>query len=168
MNFRTTQTVLHSASPVTHIRFVSDTDSAIFSWPRDSTLPQALSYGSFLGDLEDVEGRDMRITHYVCCGQKTYAYRFINDVTGETREVVKAKGVTAQMRAECDLNYDTLRTLLVDNSVTLLSGQDCFRRDVRESTVRVVPRSLRVRPTLGKRQFFSDKGFTSLPFGFVE
>lgn len=146
----------------------TDTDSAIFTWPRDEPLPQALSCGGFLGDLEDVEGRDMRMTHYVCCGQKTYAYRCVNDVTGETREVVKAKGATPQMRKEGGLTYDTLRKLLVEDTSTILSGRDCFRRDVIESTVRIVPRTLRIRTTLGKRQFFPDKGYTSLPFGYVE
>lgn len=145
-----------------------DTDSCSFEWPLDTPLPTELSIGSFLGDLEPVEPTGTRITEFIALGAKSYGYRCVHEPSATHKSVIKAKGISFAMRQSGQLDFDVMKKVLFDNECVRFNATTFFRRDVRSASVRSVATTKRFRSTLTKRQFRSNSGYRSVPFGFVE
>ena len=69
-----------------------DTDSVLFIQPTDD--PALVEAGDNLGQMTSELKPNEIISEVVCAGQKNYAYRTINSLTGESKTVCKVRGIT--------------------------------------------------------------------------
>lgn len=138
----------------------SDTDSLCYVSKRGET---PIDIGCLLGQYDYVLNRNCRILGFAALGAKSYSILYI-DVDGTTKEKTVGKGMSSAMRLNAQFSFKGFVNSIKNKSSITLSGNDFFRRNIIDSTVRCVETSKVLKPTLTKRIFHSD--FTSTPFGF--
>ncbi|XP_074109281.1 uncharacterized protein LOC141534036 [Cotesia typhae] len=103
-----------------------DTDSVIYV--SDGT--NDLATGDFLGDLTDElesYGKGSYISSFVSGGPKFYSYVIKHE--GKTSECSKLKGVKINGSTEKLINYNSIRSLVVDQEKEFLVSYSGIRRD---------------------------------------
>ncbi|XP_074111400.1 uncharacterized protein LOC141535387 [Cotesia typhae] len=104
-----------------------DTDSVIYVSDGNRDLPT----GDFLGDLTDElesYGEGSYISSFVSGGPKFYTY-VVKKPDGSTAECCKLKGVKLNVESSELINYNTVRSLVVDNIDPFHVQYKCIRRD---------------------------------------
>lgn len=140
----------------------ADTDSCCYV--QDNSKPPNIPFGKMLGDFDHVLGEHVDILGFVALGAKSYALQYRDTRTGEMHAKALCKGFTAAMRNNDKFSYSGFVRALKDSATLDFKGSDIFRKNILSSTVKCVPMTKQLRPTLNKRIFKED--FTSVPFGF--
>ncbi|XP_073497547.1 uncharacterized protein [Phyllobates terribilis] len=143
-----------------------DTDSVIFVSKEGDYMPPL---GDYLGDLTSEIPNDTYITEFVSAGPKTYGYKLSN---GET--TIKVKGITLNCTAKKDINFDSLKELVLDypsnpggeSQKTIVVEQPGIVR--RKKCWEIETRQLwkTQKCVYTKRHFPRNQDFTTLPFGY--
>lgn len=93
-----------------------DTDSVFFVSEYEGQAEPPT--GDFLGDLTDEMaeyGKDSYITEFVSGGPKNYAYKFWNANEKKYDTVCKVKGLTLHYANSQKVNFDVLKTMVLEN-----------------------------------------------------
>ena len=88
-----------------------DTDSIVFTRKQGNYIPPL---GDFLGDLTN-EVPHGEITQFVTAGPKNYAYTVATEDGKQT--VCKVKGITLCFKTALVINFDTIKSMVVDKSL---------------------------------------------------
>jgi hypothetical protein len=149
-----------------------DTDSVIFSQPRDDAA--LVKTGDCLGDMTSELKPCEYISEFVCGGPKNYAYHTINTETGAESTVCKVRGFTLNYGASQVLNFEKLKHMILkgteQDTVTIHTERKIKRKRGRdgEGRVQIVTESedKTYRVSFLKRRRLHDN--TSVPFGYIK
>uniref|UniRef100_A0A914QTG8 DNA-directed DNA polymerase n=1 Tax=Panagrolaimus davidi TaxID=227884 RepID=A0A914QTG8_9BILA len=95
----------------------TDTDSVIFECPENFC---PLETGNYLGELTDEVGPDEEIIEVIVGGNKQYALKKRNKITGEITYVLKLRGITLNAETSTLLHYEKFKDM--DMEVELLDA----------------------------------------------
>ena len=102
------------------------------------------------------------ISHFVSAGPKFYTY-IVKSPNGQTHEICKVKGLTLNASIDGKVNYDSIKSLVLDKDKILTHTCKTIRRIAQHSVVtREETKSYKA--TSMKRKFTSEN--TSCPYGF--
>jgi len=147
-----------------------DTDSVVYV---DDGGPSVME-GEGLGEWTDECSPGEIITHFVSLAPKTYAYR-VRKPNGETKEVVKVKGITLHAAAKEEITYDTMKELLMDPDRFVEVDQFSIEYQASNQKLRsrVMSKLLHFSPKELKGEFMEDSDFkraipvfVTRPFGW--
>uniref|UniRef100_A0A1I8B0R1 DNA-directed DNA polymerase n=1 Tax=Meloidogyne hapla TaxID=6305 RepID=A0A1I8B0R1_MELHA len=88
-----------------------DTDSVLFSYPKDKESP--LSSGYHLGELAE-EYEDFNIKEYIGAACKAYALKMVEKETGKEKSMLKVRGITLTSDICKKLHYSTFKESVMD------------------------------------------------------
>ncbi|XP_053378482.1 uncharacterized protein LOC128548112 [Mercenaria mercenaria] len=97
-----------------------DTDSVVFLTSPGLWQPPL---GDFLGEFKD-EAADNSITSFVATGPKSYAYELAKSDKDGNSSICKFRGVNLNSKNALQINFQTLRDLVVGNSSEMLTVTD--------------------------------------------
>jgi len=146
-----------------------DTDSIIFiSYPNRPDLDPPL--GDYLGDMTDELQEGRHIVEFASTGPKSYSY-ILNDST----QVCKVRGFSLNSRASELINFDTMKSMLLDTEVPIQGFPQLLRsvytfkkakisRDKYSSKIYNKPEIKAFRAVYTKRVVQDD--LSTLPYGY--
>ncbi|KAK4880439.1 hypothetical protein RN001_008585 [Aquatica leii] len=142
-----------------------DTDSIIFTEKPGEWVPVT---GDFLGDMTDeVEcyGPGSKIVEFVSGGPKNYAFKVFSTNSNQHEYICKVKGITLNFKNSQNVNFETLRSMVLDQAEDTYVQTD--RRICRNSTFDVLSRPERkvFRVNYTKRRRLEDS-MDTLPYGY--
>jgi hypothetical protein len=132
-----------------------DTDSIIYEHDPDKyNIPE----GKYLGEWEcETDGKP--ITEFVSTGAKSYAYKVEHKVKD-----TKMKGITLNWENSKDINFNTLKSLVMNEKEKLITKQNLrFIKDKKEG-IRTTTMKKGITFTMDKRAV---EGVATYPFGYT-
>ncbi|PFX27098.1 hypothetical protein AWC38_SpisGene8231 [Stylophora pistillata] len=143
-----------------------DTDSVVYKWkPGESEIP----LGDYLGDMtNELEDGDY-IVEFISAGAKNYGY-----VTVKGESCVKVKGFSLNVRGMLQLNYDIMKSNILDeiqhpldeSRKTEIINPVHFVRDPVKKKIRTETQIKAYRLVFDKR-VMENGTFSSLPYGYA-
>ncbi|KAK4872979.1 hypothetical protein RN001_015008 [Aquatica leii] len=142
-----------------------DTDSIIFTQKPGEWVPAT---GDFLGDMTDeIEcyGPGSKIVEFVSGGPKNYAFKVFSTKSKSYEYTCKVKGITLNFKNAQVVNFETLKSLVLDQAEDTYVQTD--RRICRNSMYDVLSRPEKkvYRVNYTKRRRLEDSVDT-LPYGY--
>ena len=135
-----------------------DTDSVIFISRPGQPEP---ALGNFLGELTSELKPSQFIEEFVSLGPKTYAYR-----TNDSKTCAKVKGFTLSGTASEQLNFHSMKEMLLHDEMVTVTYADTLKRNKRNlGLIQVPTTSKRCRLTFDKR-YIADELYNTLPYGY--
>ena len=136
----------------------ADTDSVIFK----SGSPD-LELGDYLGDLTN-EVPEGDITVFVTGGPKNYAYE-VKTPTGAVKTQCKIRGITLNYQNSLQINFNTVKNMVVDNSSKVtVTDKHKIVRDRNSVNILTTRQDKDYRIVFDKR--IIKDNFTTVPYGF--
>jgi hypothetical protein len=135
-----------------------DTDSIIFTHKNEEYEPKLGDYlGEFTNELNPKEGN--YIQEFISGGPKNYGYKLD---TGKAN--VKIKGLSLSFETQKQINFDTMKELIINNSDAIKVDQMNFVKDKSKWSICTKNNEKIYKKVYDKRVLLDD--FTTLPFGF--
>ena len=113
-----------------------DTNSCIYL-NKDISREYKIPTGRFLGDMTDeleCYGEDSYISHFTSAGSKFYAY-IVKAPNGQAQEVCKVKGLTLNSSTDSEINYNSIKSLIMNKNNVLIHTCRAVRRTALHSVV---------------------------------
>ena len=114
--------------------------------------------GDYLGELKD-ETKGVPITKFVSGGPKNYAYEL-----QDGRQVCKIRGFTLNHRNSLQLNFDTMKELIMTKSLDSIAIENPHKIVRKDGHIYSEPQTKRYRVVYNKRRLMDD--LTTLPYGW--
>jgi hypothetical protein len=139
-----------------------DTDSIIYI--KSANPNENIVNGYMLGQWEPELKPTEYIDKFVCIGPKSYAYRKI-DENGESKDVIKMKGVPMHYETSQKLTLESMKQLVLDQNYHLVTKSIQFRHSKAEG-MKTYDQSKVIRNTASKGVLVPEWNHMFLPFGF--
>ena len=144
-----------------------DTNSVLFVQP--SAESPLVETGNNLGDMTSELKPSEYIEEFVSGGQKNYAYKVVDTVTGERKHVCKVRGITLNYNASRLVTFDVIRDMILREERTVTVHNDHKMKRKWKSgggilSIVTEPEDKIYRISFFKRRRLNDE--TSLPFGY--
>jgi hypothetical protein len=125
--------------------------------------------GDNLGDMTSELKPSEYIEEFVSGGPKNYAYKVVDTVTGERKQVCKVRGITLNYNASHLVNFDVIRDMILGEERTVKVHSDHKIKRKRKSVGGVVSIVTEPKDKIYRISFFKPRRLndeTSLPFGY--
>jgi hypothetical protein len=141
--------------------FVYDKTNPLHKEPRNDepTLPDGIRFGKGLGEWEDEMKAGDWIEELVVGGAKSYSYR-----THKGKIVVKQKGITLDRANETRVNFETMKSMVLNQETLLTIPRFTFAWEnvSKDVITKFIARS--VRSTIGEKRTID--GYDTVPYGY--
>lgn len=136
-----------------------DTDSIVFSSRPGEPEPPL---GDYLGDLTN-EVEHGFIDCFVTGGPKHYAYRVVTDAKMQT--VCKVKGITLNFKNASKINFETVKSMVVDHANEIICVEDDkIVRDRNKCMLLSTKQTKKHKIVFDKRVIVNE--YNTIPYGF--